>query len=352
MIRRTMKVITRTRFPRPFPDLSSIGSKSMKMTKLSHWVTQRRFSRGIAWFLFSAILLTGTAYAFLTDSGAHAPPTIGPYAYNTFMPGTPGFPAVGGTYTDPVFGSTIKRLTNVTGSVNFDDIYAKHQANANGTLAFRTTVGEIVHVINVSTGAIAYSNQPTGVAQFEMHWDALDADKYYYFSGANLVRRNLGAQTNTTRKTFPATLETNGGSLNIQSRNGRYFTVRYGGVNKVWDSQLDIIYSGSVTPLDPTGWVSISPDGNYMVNAGGGPKPIPIYRSHDTDHLKHPGNVLELVWRSRRSHLGVEWQELFHHVQLQQYPSHLSRRHHARSSGENTRAASRCQSTAGAGYLE
>src|SRR6266513_3139897 len=182
MIRRTMKVITRTRFPRPFPVLSSIGSKSMKMTKLSHWVTQRRFSRGIAWFLFSAILLTGTAYAFLTDSGAHAPPTIGPYAYNTFMPGTPGFPAVGGTYTDPVFGSTIKRLTNVTGSVNFDDIYAKHQANANGTLAFRTTVAEIVHVINVSTGAIVYSNQPTGIAPFEMHWDALDpggADRYH-----------------------------------------------------------------------------------------------------------------------------------------------------------------------------
>jgi len=241
----------------------------MKMTKLFHWVAQRRFSRGIAWFLFSATLLTGTAYAFLTDTGIHVPPMTGPYAYNTFMPGTPGFPAVGGTYTDPVFGSTIKRLTNVTGSVNFDDIYAKHQANADGTLAFRTTVGEIVHVINVSAGAIVYSNQPTGIAPFEMHWDALDADKYYYFSGANLMRRNLAAQTDTIKKTFPATLQTNGGSLNIQSRNGRYFTVRYGGVNKVWDSQLDIIYSGSVTPLDPTGWVSISPDGNYLVNASG-----------------------------------------------------------------------------------
>src|SRR5437867_9459549 len=136
MIRRIMKAVTRTRFPRPFPDLSSIGSKSMKMTKLFHWVAQRRFSRGIAWFLFSATLLTGTTYAYLTDLGIHVPPMTGPYAYNTFMPGTPGFPAVGGTYTDPVFGTVVRRLTDVTGNANQDDIYAHHWSNANGSFGF------------------------------------------------------------------------------------------------------------------------------------------------------------------------------------------------------------------------
>src|SRR2546421_6580133 len=203
MIRRILKVITRTRFPRPFPDLSSTRDNSMKMTKVSHWMAEYRLSRGLAWFLFSTILLTNSTYAYLTDTGIHAPPMTGPYAYNTFMPGAPGFPAAGGTYTDPVFGSTIRRLTNVTGSHNYDDIYAKHQANANGTLSFqRTTAG--VHVINVSTGAMVYPNQPQGIQGQEMHWDAADPDKYYYFSGTNLVRRNLTAQTNTTMKTFPA----------------------------------------------------------------------------------------------------------------------------------------------------
>src|SRR6266853_6997342 len=111
MIRRILKVITRTKFPRPFPDLSSTGGKPMKMTKLSQWVTQHRFSRGIAWFLFSAILLTGTTYAYLTDIGIHVPPTTGPYDYNAFAPAVPGFPVVGGTYADPVFGSVVRRLS-------------------------------------------------------------------------------------------------------------------------------------------------------------------------------------------------------------------------------------------------
>lgn len=203
---------------------------------------------------------------YVTDSGVLAPPSTGTYAYNAFKPGSAGFPAVGGTYTDPVLGGTVKRLTNIGASGNAEDIYAKHQANANGTLAFhRSSTG--VHIVNVNSGAVVYPSQPTGLAAHEMHWDALDPDKYYYFSGANLVRRNLATQTNTTLKTFPATLQNNGGSLNIQSRDGRYFTVRYGGTNKVWDRQLDFIYAGAVTPASSTGWTSITPDGNYLVTA-------------------------------------------------------------------------------------
>jgi hypothetical protein len=371
--------------------------------------------------------------AGLTDGGIHAPPTTGTYAYNTFMPGAAAFPAVGGTYTDPVFGTTIKRLSNVIGNANIDDIYSKHQANANGTLSFQRTL-EGVNVINVNTGAIVHIDQPKGVAEFEMHWDALDPDKYYYFSGTSLVRRNLAAQTSSVIKDFgpevttavflsfvgstgtitrsagsfvgdgfvagstiivngtasnngiytintvtelvitvditvdvlvdegpvsasittasfvgstgtiarsagsfvadgfvagstiivngtaanngtytintvtelvitvditvdelvdegpvsasiTTALQANGGSLNIQSRDGRYFTVRYNGTNKVWDSQTDTIYSGSVQPLKSTGWVSITPDGNYIVNAAGfTPSPQIEHHSYPINH--------------------------------------------------------------------
>jgi acylphosphatase len=82
-------------------------------------------------------------------------------------------------------------------------------------------------------------------------------------------------------KTFPSTLEPNGGSLNTQDRSGRYFTVRYGGSNKVWDSQTDRIYSGSVTPLNLNGWVAITPDGNYLVTAAG---PNKEHYSYAIDH--------------------------------------------------------------------
>lgn len=240
------------------------------MIRLLHDKLKKARSQiGHRWLLVAAMLMGGPAYAFLTDNAVHAPPSSGTFAYNTFKPGASGFPGLGGTYVDPVFGSTIKRLSADTGRTNNDDIYAKHQANSNGTLAFhRVSAG--VNIINVNSGSIVYSSQPQGINGAEMHWDANDPDKYYYFSGSNLVRRNLAAQTNTTIKAFPSSLQSNGGSLNIQSRTGRYFTVRYGGTNKVWDSQLDIIYSGSVTPSDSTGWVSITPDGNYLVNAGSG----------------------------------------------------------------------------------
>jgi hypothetical protein len=61
--------------------------------------------------------------------------------------------------------------------------------------------------------------------------------------------------------------------------------VRYGGSNKVWDSQTDAIYSGSATPLDPNGgWVAITPDGKYLVTAAG---PNKEHYSYAIDHITH-----------------------------------------------------------------
>jgi hypothetical protein len=256
-----------------------------------------RFTRGVAALLFSAVLPAGTAQAQLTDSDIHAPPTTGAYDYNAFKPGAAGFPAPGGTYTDPVFGGVVRRLTNQTGNVNCDNIYAHHWANANGTLAFSGRVVDgfcqYPQIVDVATGVEVFSNQPDGLNASENYWDANDPDKYYYFSGPSLMRRNLAAQTDTVMRDFTAEsggtdLQLNGGSLNIQSRDGRYFTVRYGGTNKVWDSQLDIVYSGSVTPLDTEGWVSITPDAKYMVTAAGPTaNPQKEHYSYPIDHVTH-----------------------------------------------------------------
>src|SRR5262245_63460417 len=52
--------------------------------------------------LFISALNSSTSSAYTTDTNVYAPPD-----YLTFLP-----PDAGGSYTDPVFGSAIKRLTN------------------------------------------------------------------------------------------------------------------------------------------------------------------------------------------------------------------------------------------------
>ncbi|MGH7182001.1 MAG: hypothetical protein ACREJN_08500 [Nitrospiraceae bacterium] len=219
------------------------------------------------------------------------PPVSGEFGYNTWSPGVTGFPAVGGSYRDPIFGGTVRRLTNMVGLKNQEDIYGHHWANANGTLVFsrQGAHGEVGRILNTTTGQVVYDNQPgmSGPEAIDIAWDAMDPNVFYYYSGTDLIRHNLAANPpiDTVKKRFPALLEPNGGSLNTQDRSGRYFTVRYGGTNKVWDSQTDTIYSGAVTPLNPTGWVAITPDGNYLVTAAGftGPPNIEHY-SYPINH--------------------------------------------------------------------
>ncbi|NOT22638.1 MAG: hypothetical protein HOP22_07915 [Nitrospiraceae bacterium] len=236
----------------------------------------------------------------------------GQFAYNTWKPGAAGFPKVGETYTDPVFGGTVRRLTDRVGLRNQEDIYAHHWANANGTLCFSRIVDPITNnnvgrILSIATGQVVYDDQPGmgGLMASDIAWDAMDPNVYYYYNGASLIRRNLGTKpvpTDTVIKTFPFLLRPNGGSLNSQDRTGRYFTVRYGltngpgevGTNKIWDSQTpdnpntpndESIYSGEVTPLSTGGWVAITPDGNYLVTAAGpGVSPQIEHWSYKIDH--------------------------------------------------------------------
>lgn len=218
------------------------------------------------------------------DTAAHAPPsgtTADQLDYNAFTPNASNFPPIGYYYFDPVFGAPIRRLTNVMGSGNNDDIYAHHWANADGTYAFTRTPSNQLNIIKLSDGSKAYTSQPLGDIGYEIYWDAQDANKYYYYSGANLMVRNLSAQTSSVKKTFPSTLQALGGSLNFQSRDGYYFVVQYSGSAHVWNSQTDTIYSGTVAfdVASTNGWVSITPDGNYVVTSA--------HYSYAIDHNAH-----------------------------------------------------------------
>lgn len=229
--------------------------------------------------------------SFLSDSAVHVPPTTGIYNYNTFQPGGLDFPAVGGTYTDPVFGGTIKRLTNIGSNQNNEDIYAHHWANANGTYAFsrQGAAVDTLKIVSTATGEAVHVNQPYGSSPTDLAWDPIDPDKYYYFNGTDLVERSVSNQTSKSIHRFDGTLEGLGGSLNWIDRTGDLYIVKWGGppnsTVKVWRRSTNTLYSGAVSPLDPNGWVAITPDGNYLVTAAGGSAPPNIeHYSYQINH--------------------------------------------------------------------
>src|SRR5215470_755724 len=160
----------------------------------------------------------------LNDTASHAPPTAGPFAYATFVPGSTGFPAPGEAYTDPVFGCAVRRLTNVLPGWGSSLIYSKNGFwNADGTRYANSpnAMGE-VDVIDGDTGAVIRANVPFGA---EGSFDPVDPDAFYAFAyQSNQLRRYaVSTGTDTVIKTLPAQLDGVGGSVDWIDRSGRYF---------------------------------------------------------------------------------------------------------------------------------
>jgi len=215
---------------------------------------------------FAAALITAVvtpAAAYVTDSGTHAPPTTGEYAYystfGSFGPDRPGFLGAGQTYVDPVFGSTVRRLTNDMGRESSSDIYGRNgYFNADGTLMFHNA-GTSKTIINTTTGAVVRSNVP---GNYDGSFAPDDPDTWYYFNGASLAKYSVATGTTSTVKTFSATLGALGGSVDWIDRTGRYMVLNIGGSARVWDKQADLLYAGAVPGNAGDGWVGISPDAN------------------------------------------------------------------------------------------
>src|SRR5206468_5709253 len=93
----------------------------------------------------------------LTDFETHAPPVSGRYAYNAFRPATLGFPARGRTYVDPVFGTTIRRITDSFPKLPESPIYSKNGWwNADGKRFTHKINGQMV-AVDSTTGAVVVS---------------------------------------------------------------------------------------------------------------------------------------------------------------------------------------------------
>jgi hypothetical protein len=218
-------------------------------------------------------LCSPSAQAFLSDSASHVPPMTGPFHYNNFVPGSGGFPVVGGSYIDPIFTTTVTRLTNI-GAVGSDlQLYSRNGFhNANSTAMFNWKPGGSTDVINSTTGAALYTNIEVGLSHNEISFDPVDPDVYYYFSGAALVSFKLSTSTPTTVHTFPAALQGNGGTTDYITSNGRYFVMVWGGTPgaRVYDKQTDTVFTNSIAPFGGGGWVGITPNGSHLVTQAGG----------------------------------------------------------------------------------
>jgi hypothetical protein len=243
--------------------------------------------------IVAALLVPTLAWAYLTDAASHPPPTSGAYAYyssyGSFGPDREGFPGVGQTYVDPVFGSTVRRLTNELGQPSRSDIYGKNGFwNADGTLMFHND-GNSKTIINTTTGALVRSEVP---GNFDSSFAPDEADTWYYFSGASLWKYSVATGTSSVVKTFAATLGALGGSVDWVDRTGRYMVLNIGGQARVWDKQDDVLYAGAV-PGDPgDGWVGISPDAKYVVAA------MDDKRSYAIDHSTRTVNTTGVMFWS------------------------------------------------------
>ena len=247
------------------------------------------------------------AEAYLVDTASHPPPTSGPYAYfatyGTFSPSLSGFPAVGGTFVDPVFGSTIRRLTNELDQYSFSENYAKNGfINADGTLMHhRAPTGH--NIIDTTTGQVVRANVPFN---FDSSFAPDDPDVFYWFTfgSPTLNKYSVSTGTSSVVKTFTAALSQVGGSVDWIDSSGRYMVLMLGGAIRVYDVKSDILYAGSIPASNAAsgGWVGISPDGNYVITA----TDPPAFRSFRIDHAeKSVSTAGVLFWTLCGDHADV-----------------------------------------------
>jgi hypothetical protein len=203
----------------------------------------------------------------LIDLLNHPPPSSGTYGYLTWKPGAAGFPGRGGTFVDPVFGSTLRRVTATWPDIGDSSLYAKNgNWNANGTrIVYETRSSGGHDVYDATTGALVRAGIPWGG---EPTFSPVDPDAWYYGSGATLRKLSISTGADVAVKTFGGSLGNLGSSVDCVSVNGRYWVLNVGGTARVWDAQADVLFSGGFPASFGGGYIGITPsaDGVFLVS--------------------------------------------------------------------------------------
>jgi hypothetical protein len=124
-----------------------------------------------------------------------------------------------------------------------------------------------------------------------VQFDPSRPNKLFYYQGPSLREYDIVTEQTSVVKTFPAPLESVGGSVDYVDRTGRIFVVAYGGGVHVWDKQANVTYGGT-TPLGigSGGWAGVSPDGQFLVVANG------TFWAYTLDHASHTIGAQRALW--------------------------------------------------------
>ena len=108
-------------------------------------------------------------------------------------------PAVGNTYVDPNFGSTVRILSGFGSNHGYSTPTA---FSANGKYVALIQNNNQVNVVETATGRVAYTNRPGTVTYDTVRWDALNDDVYYAISGTQVKRHQLSTNTTTVVRDY------------------------------------------------------------------------------------------------------------------------------------------------------
>lgn len=238
------------------------------------------------------------------------PPTTGTYAYyntyGTFGPNQPGFLALGATYQDPVFGSFIRRLSSETGQNSNSEIYSKNGFyNATGAVMHHRRSDGTHALINTATGA---SVREGITFNSDSSFSPADPDIWYYFAPGTLELKQFSVATGagSTLKTFDATLDQLGGSVDWIDRTGRFMALKIGGAIRVWDRETDTLYAGSINGSTfGNDWIGISPDANYVLTLTSGTSPQHQHHSFAINHSTKTVDTTGVLYWTLGGHADI-----------------------------------------------
>jgi hypothetical protein len=262
--------------------LAALGKKRLARLDVDCDRWSRRFVYLVFIVTMIAVLSLPAAAQLLGLGGSLSapPPALGTFAYNSFRPSvTPG-----ATYVDPVFGTTVLRVT--TDHSN-DDIYARNMWwNADETRYLHrnpngTAFADYLAVINVATGQVTHNGIPIGTLPGDEGFDPVNANVLYYHRGSSIHQVTLnsnGAWTDAIYFTAPGgqTLLGMGETINWLDAGGRYMVVRYGPEPSVHLYDRQNLAAGpyanpvdGATTIDTGSYVGITPDGQFLVGYQG-----------------------------------------------------------------------------------
>jgi len=190
-------------------------------------------------------------------------------------------PAVGSTYTDSVFGAAITRLTDALseGKPGIIPIYSKRQAwNCDDSLLMLQSGNGEPLLYNGTTGQFVKALDSSVVGGEDIFWHPTDPSLIYYILDNVLYSYDVNTLQRTTLHTFSGyTFVGTLGEGNL-SRDGRYCAMVGRTYNTstqvttvkdflVYDIVGDQIIAKESFPAapEPFDWISISPDGNYVI---------------------------------------------------------------------------------------